>query len=82
MEGDTPACLHGHQCICTGGISLLAGKRAFTYGTLASGPRGSRNGGKLVSGILQVGGFTDECDDVKLPNSVLIRVEGPSPFRG
>lgn len=48
MEGDTPTRLQGHQCTCTGGISSLAGKRAFLYGTLESGARDSRNGGKLV----------------------------------
>lgn len=52
MEGDTPTCLQGHQCTWTGGISLLAGKRAFIYGTLESGARDSRNGGKLSPVIL------------------------------
>lgn len=47
MEGDTPTFLQGHQCTCTGGIPSVAGKRAFVYGTLESGARDSRNGGKL-----------------------------------
>lgn len=57
VEGDASACLHGHQCTCTGGISeLLAGKRAFRYGPLESGAnlKDSRKGGKLVLGMLQV----------------------------